>query len=307
MKREHRHDLQTNELGKITERLTAFMEVHGNRLMIGVCIASLLASAIIYWVRTRRNNDVAAWRELAGAVAANNPDDFYDVWNGNKGTAVGLWARVHEGEARLGMGVEKLFRNLDAGTVDVKKAREAFQTAVDDRHTPPEIRERALLGLGRALESLSEPAEAVKAYESLVKEFKNSIYKDDAEERIAVLNKTGPEFYAWFSKFERPKPVDKSPHDPIGDETSDEEKARFEEYIKSGFGKSAGEDGAAPTIPDSDKPAGEPDESAPSKSDEKPDSQEGDDATPESKSMPESKAEPDDGKKPEPDPKPNES
>jgi hypothetical protein len=305
MKSEHRHELQTNELGKIAEKLTAFMEVHGNRLMIGVCVASLLASAVIYWVRTRRNSEAAAWRELAGALAVNRADDFYDVWNGNQGTSVGLWARVHEGESRLGNGTATLFRNLDTGIEEVKKARDAFQAVVDDRHSPPEVRERGLLGLGRALESLSEPSKAVKVYETLLKEFKNTIYKDDAEERIAVLNKSGPEFYAWFTKFERPKPVEKNPHDPIGDETTDEEKADLEKFLKSGS-KSAGDDGESPTLPDSGKPVKGPEETAPSKA-PKPDSSEEGDAGTESKSEPESKTEPDDAAQPKPESKPDES
>jgi hypothetical protein len=310
MKSEHRHDLQTNELGKIAERLTAFLEVHGNRLMIGVCVVSLLASAMIYWVRTRRNNEAAAWRELAGAVAANRADDFYDVWNGNQGTTVGQWARVHEGETRLANGVEQLFSNLDLGTEEVKKARAAFQAVVDERRSPREVRERGLLGLGRALESLSEPAEAVKVYETLVKEFKDSIYKNDAQERIDVLKKSGPEFYAWFTKFDRPKPIEKSPHDPFGDETSEEqnadlENADLEKFHKSGS-KSAADEGESPTLPDTDKPAKEPKETSPSKA-EQPDSEGDGDAGPGSKSESEPKSEPDNGEKPEPESKPDES
>jgi hypothetical protein len=297
MKSEHRHELQTNELGKITEKLTAFMEVHGNRLMIGVCVASLLASATIYWVRTRRNNEAAAWRELASAVASNDPDQFFDVWNAYPGTPTGLWARVHEGESRLGVGVQEQFRNLDKGNSDVEKARVAFQSIVDDRRSPPEIRERALLGLARSLESLSKPAEAIPVYETLVKEFKNSIYKDDAEERIASLKKSGKEFYAWFARFERPKPVEKVPHDQIGDDLSDEEKELWDKLDKSGARKSSSEEEPLElTIPDLTKSEKEPDEAAPSKTDE---SDGAGDKGAQSKSKPDDTKPPADGSKPD--------
>src|SRR5205823_7640856 len=102
MKSEHRHDLQTNELGKITEKLGSFMEVHGNRLMIGVCVVSLAASVAIYWFRTQRNADAAAWREMSTAIATGKAEDSFDVWVGHRGMRTGHWARVRAGESWLG-------------------------------------------------------------------------------------------------------------------------------------------------------------------------------------------------------------
>ena len=63
----------------------------------------------------------------------------------------------------------------------------------------------------------------LKVYESLVKEFPDSIYKQDAEDRIAVLSKgSGQEFYAWFAKYQRPKTDDKRPHDKTADDLIDD-------------------------------------------------------------------------------------
>jgi hypothetical protein len=262
MKSEHRHDLQTNELGKITEKLGSFMEVHGNRLMIGVCVISLAASVAIYWVRTQRNADAAAWREMSTAIATGKAEDFYDVWVEHKGTPTGLWARVHEGESWLGQGVQELFRNVELGTEHLKKARDAFRTVVDDRHAPAEVRERGLIGLGRSLESLSDGSEtdALKAYESLVKEFPDSIYKQNAEERIAVLSKgSGQEFYAWFAKYPRPKTADKRPHDRTGDDLSDDDDfiKKLESISKPG-GRKASDDAESLDLTDDKPDSGEP-------------------------------------------------
>lgn len=259
MKSEHRHELQTNELGKFTEKLGTFLEGHGNSLMIGICTVSIVASGIIYWVKTQNSKESVAWRDLASAMANNKPEDFKEVWESHKGTTTGLWARVHEGESRLALGVETLFRNADTGLDEVKKTREAFQTVVDDRSAPAEIRERALIGLGRALESMSEPGDAVKTYQTLLKEFPGSLYKKDAEERVAVLTKgSGQEFYAWFAKFPRKKEADKRPHD-FGSELEDD--AAIKEMIekhkaKEGKGakKGANDDIGSPTLPDDDAP-----------------------------------------------------
>ena len=317
MKSEHRHDLQTNELGKFTEKVGGFMEVHGNRLMIGVCVVSLAASGVIYWVRTQKNSEAAAWREVSTALATNKAEDFNDVWAEHKGTTTGLWARVHEGERRLGLGVQELFRNVEAGREELKKAQNAFQTVVDDRHAPAEVRERGLIGLGRTLESLSEgnEGEAVKTYEMLVKEFPESLYKNDAQERIVALNKgSGQEFYAWFAKYQRPKAIEKSPHDKFGAGLEEDTEKTIEEIKKlhriserSG-GKPADEDSESPELPETGKTKGqgeETDEAAPGVKDDKADKDEkaakkdseGD--QPEADSKPEAEPKPDPVSKPE--------
>src|SRR5262245_26115611 len=263
MKSEHRHELQTNELGKFTEKLGSFLEVHGNRLMIGICIASLVASGLIYWIRTQRNSEATAWRELSRAIASNDPQDLKDVWSAHTGTTAGHWARVREGERRLTIGVQRLFDNLEAGTEDVKKARDAFKNVVDDRKSPPEARERGLVGLGRAFESLSETTEAVKAYKSLASEFPNSIYKADVEQRIAVLEKgSGQEFYAWFAKYPRPKLSERRPHDKFGGGLDDdgpslpEQIEKLKSDIKSSGLKSSKDDVEAPALPDEEETDG---------------------------------------------------
>jgi len=268
MKSEHRHELQTNELGKFTEKMGSFLEVHGNRLMIAICVVSLAASGVIYWVRSARSTDAAAWRDLSQAMASNDAQNLKDVWNSHKGTAAGNWARVREGERWLSLGVQRLFDNLEAGTEDVKKASNAFRTVVDDRKAPPDARERALIGLGRALESLSEPTDAVKAYKSLVSEFPNSIYKADAEQRIAVLEKgKGQEFYAWFSKYPRPKLSERRPHDKIGDDLFDDgpslpqQLEKLKSDVKSSGLKRSGDDVEAPALPDEEELDGDRSES----------------------------------------------
>jgi hypothetical protein len=278
MKSEHRHDLQTNELGKITEKLGSFMEVHGNRLMIGVCVVSLAASVAIYWVRTQRNSDAAAWREMSTAIATGKAEDFYDVWVEHKGTPTGLWARVHEAESWLAQGVQDLFRNVELGTEHLKKARDAFQTVVDDRHAPAEVRERGLIGLGRALESLSDgnEADALKAYESLVKEYPDSVYKPDALDRIAVLSKgSGQEFYAWFAKYPRPKTADKRPHDRTGDDLIDEgfDTIRKLKSLSTPGGKNA-DDAESLELPGVDSPDSEPKPDSVPEPESKPDADE---------------------------------
>ncbi len=225
MKSEHRHDLQTNELGKYTEKAAVWIDVHGNRLMVGICLACLPLAGFIYWWRSNNNAQAAAWRDFSAAVNVNKAEDFHSVWQDHPGTVPAYWARVHEGERWLAEGIREMFSNVELGTTHLKKAQDAFQAVLDASKAPVELRDRALIGLGRTLESMSNGSEneAVNAYKSLVDKYPDSIYKKDAEERIAVLTAgDGQEFYAWFSKYARPKLPVKGPRDKsAGDDQED--------------------------------------------------------------------------------------
>ena len=257
MKSEHRHELQTNELGKVVERLGTFMEVHGNRLMIGVFVVGLAVAVALVWRKHENAKRSAAWQSFEIATRFNTPDEYQDVWTKYKGMPAGLWAKVHEGERRLDLGVQSMFRNVEKGASELEKSRDAFQAVLDDRNAPPEIRERALIGLGHALESLSSGSEgdAVKSYESLLKEFPDSIYKEDAQQRLAGLKREGETFYTWFSKYPRPKLAEKLPHDKGGAASEDELKKQFEELsseLKSRLRKGDA-DNESLELPDSDQ------------------------------------------------------
>jgi hypothetical protein len=78
------------------------------------------------------------------------------------------------------------------------------------------VRERALFGLARAEESLSDGTTqaAQKVYQRLLERFPDSFFKDKAERRLRELSSGGSaEFYQWFAKFDRPKPKDQQPRD----------------------------------------------------------------------------------------------
>jgi hypothetical protein len=236
MKSEHRHDLQTNELGKFAEKAAIYIDRHGNRLMIGICVAALALSGGIFWWRTESGNKLAAWSDLSTAISTGKPELLHDVWSDHPGTLPAMWAKVHEGETLLGRGVEAIFRNVETGSEDLKKSRAAFQMVIDERKAPPDVRERALIGLGRALESMSDGSEdeAIKAYETLVKEFPKSRFKADAEARIEILKSgRGQEFYAWFAKYPRPKFAEKLPRDLTGDDLDEDSMSNLQDILDS--------------------------------------------------------------------------
>lgn len=216
MKSEHRHELQTNELGRYADQITSFFQVHGNKVMMWVCAGSLVLAAGIYWYRSSNVTESSAWSQFS---TARNADEYADVWNNYKSSNAAPWARLREADSRLSNGIQLAFTNLETAQSELKKAKEAYQSLVDGRGAPAQIREKALYNLARCLETLSDGNEtdAVRTYEQFVKEYPESIFRADAEKRITVLNSgSGQEFYSWFAKFPRPKakdvrPLDKGP------------------------------------------------------------------------------------------------
>jgi hypothetical protein len=296
MKSEHRHDLQTNELGKIAQKVGHFFELHGNRFLIGLCAVSLLSVIAIMTINSKKSRNASAWRDLADAESTQRPDDFARVWENNPDSAAAPWARLQEGERRLDEGTQLMFTDTEAGLNQLNKALAAFQLILDRGSVPSEVRERALFGKASTLEAMCDgnTGDAVKAYEALLADFPASIFAPDANSRLKRLKSgSGQEFYSWFAKYERPKPAEKLPRDDLlkkghgGDSLEgDSENLNDVEF---------GGDSKLPLIlPKTKSAAGEPDEKPDTDSDSKP----------ESKPEPKSKSETEPEAKPEPKPEP---
>jgi hypothetical protein len=215
----HRHELQTNEMEKLARQAVPFFERYGNQIAIGICVVSVALSAWIYFGRTSYNNRASAWTNLGTATSSA---EFADVADRFPGTTAAPYARLLEADTLYAQGFKAMFSNREASLVDLKKAKDAYALLVSGGKVDPAVRERALFGLSRTQECLSngDLTEAVKSGEQLLKEFPESIFKAEVEEQLARLKSGGTqEFYAWFSKKD-PKPAPpKKPDDKVGGET----------------------------------------------------------------------------------------
>ncbi|MBI5759352.1 MAG: hypothetical protein HZA46_12610 [Planctomycetales bacterium] len=208
MDSKHRHELQTNDLGKLTDKVGQTLDKNANQILGVVCVASLILAGVIYWVRTTNAQQSAAWTDIASHRTA---DDLKEVAERYDGTSAAAWAKLQEGERRLAEGIPLMFTDRESGVKELGKAKGAFESLVNRTGVAAVVRERALFGLARCLESQSDGektlGDAIAKYESLVKEFPDSPHKEIAEKRVVLLKSDGAkEFYAWFSK-ENPKPL----------------------------------------------------------------------------------------------------
>lgn len=208
MKSEHRHELAENDLGKILNRWLQKIEPHSNKILLAALALTVVIVAVVYGMKSASVGKSAGFTELAKASTAaefqNVADDFPD-------SLVGTWARLRSAEEFLDEGIRLSITNRSGSDDSLNNAREAFDKVLKSKSVPPEVREKALYGMGVCLESLSDgdTTAAVDVYETLLREFPETRFKYLAEGRIAALKTSrAQQFYAWFRQ-QNPKPEDR--------------------------------------------------------------------------------------------------
>ena len=216
MKSEHRHELQTNDLGKLMVQAEPFVEKYGVKVLVTIGVVFVLVVIFVAWNSHQTSQQSEGWTRLA---AANSTEDFENVAEDFAGTEVADWALVQAAESHLQSGIRSSFTDRSAGDRELKEAKEGFQQLLDASSTPPEIRERALFGMARVEESTSDGdlKTAIDLYKKLIQDYPNSVYRKLAEQRVkpatgakvAALDEEGTKnFYKWFHE-QDPKPGDR--------------------------------------------------------------------------------------------------
>lgn len=204
-----------NALPSTQSPLVKWLDQYGNAATIVACVA-MIGGAIWYsYSRTSTSRREAAWAQYNQARTAEDFGNIADVF---PNTEVGVWARLSEGERLLESASSLMFTDRAAALGDLKKSEEAFRKVLGMSAAPVGTRERAAWGLAQVTETQSDgdTTKAIEAYQALLREFPQSIYKAAAEERIEALKSPeAREFYAWFHK-EQPKPADRAkPNDGL--------------------------------------------------------------------------------------------
>jgi hypothetical protein len=224
------------------------LEPYSNHLMIGIVVATLLAVAAIYLVRSSSATTEAGWSEMASARTA---DGFLEIADRHPDSSAADWAKLQAARLSYSNGIETSLTDRKSSDESLKQAKDLYNDLVK-KNTAPELREEALKGLALTLEATSggDVDEAVKAYEQFVKEFPESAFRDYAAYRVEELKKPeAGEFYAWFrtqnpKPAERPLPSDGKP--PIEGAVTPPKLPEFDQKTDSDPPKA---DTAAPALP----------------------------------------------------------
>lgn len=212
MKSEERHQLRTNDLSVVTTKTVSFLEHHLEAVIAAACAVVVLIALAVWWSQSSVSNNSAGWTMLDSATSA---DELGTVADRFKGKLPGQWAQLKMLEQDLQIALPQMFTNRELALAGLKTALEGFEKLAADKTAPATIKERSLWGIAQCMEATCDgnTSKVVEAFNRLLAEYPETIFKSVAEERVANLKKPEAEsFFAWFSK-ENPKPVDARPED----------------------------------------------------------------------------------------------
>lgn len=204
---QHQRDLKTNELEKLAAQAAPVIEKYKEAIIYSICALMLAFSAWYYMTQTSQTANSAGWSKL---ISADDVDEYGTVASQHKGEAPGQWALLNEATILLNQGIRGSFTDREGAVSDLTAAEEKYRELLNQKGLPDSLEERALFGLARCLETLSgkETDDAIKAYQTFLDRFPDSIYKPVVEEQIEALSEEdGKKFYAWFQS-QNPKPSD---------------------------------------------------------------------------------------------------
>ena len=210
MKTERRHELKTNELADWLGKSMVRVE---ENYKVGLAIVVVVVLIVAVWAYLR--NSAAqkmqeSWTAFQRASTQSNINELTDVASRYGDLPAGACARLILGDTQLRAGTDQLFADRADGNDQLRRALDNYQLVIDSSaNLTPIVKQRALLGLARAAESLNDLPRAREAYQQLAdtNRWPQAYYSKEAQIRLDALSRTSTkEFYDWFAKQE-PRPA----------------------------------------------------------------------------------------------------
>jgi len=209
-----------NDFAALIAPIRPYVDQYGAKVILGLAAVLIVAAGWIYFTKSAKAEKARGWDKLLKTNNSTAPEDFGDIAEDNPGTSAAEWAILRQAEGFLKRGVQSAFSNRKQSAASFEKAHKALNRLLNKTGTSVLVRERALYTMAMLTESESgaDTADAIKAYEQLKSEFKDSVYTEQADARIEALKDPKvQQFYGWFRK-QNPSIADPLgvPHDPIG-------------------------------------------------------------------------------------------
>lgn len=202
MKSKRRHDLETNELAK---RLAVWGErVKPYSKFITVTIAAAAVVLVVWLVASRI---AAAQRQRAWDVyvyAMTSADSDYgalrEAAEEHEGTAMGEWASITWADAELRLATRDYFQTDSDAQEHLDNAMDAYRRLIDESDDE-EIKNRARLGMARALETDGKVKEAIEFYAAVEGPF--ALFADQRAKQLA--SPAAYDAIQWLATAEMPR------------------------------------------------------------------------------------------------------
>ncbi len=222
MKSERRHELQTNTLA---DNLGHTIEKHGDRIkLFGAAAIALvvLVFLVLFITGQQTTRQARHWTQYFAAISSSDPQTGLEIADGyfdeNKleETPASHWTSQALADFQLGRGTMDRFRDKETADKQLENAKKNFSKIADSTKASTFLRTRAAFGLAQVHESLCEPDEAKKKYQSVIKlageESAIGKASETAIKRIDKLQAQG--WFVWFKDKELTPPEPVNPNLP---------------------------------------------------------------------------------------------
>lgn len=213
----NRKEVDDNELvGAMADHLDTIRQ-QMPKIIVGIVALIVVVFGIRYYLSSRdaakeaKSKNVvlfAAEQSAAGSVSTLDKqiEDFPD-------DTASKWAYLMKADSQLAQGLNRIFRDRTTGMESVNNAIKNFEKAATSAgEKNDKLKQRALYGWARGLESIGEFDKAAAKYEEIVTDFEDSAFAKLAEIGIKRVNSPdNREFFVAFTKrendvFTRPAP-----------------------------------------------------------------------------------------------------
>lgn len=205
MKTERRHDLETNDLARITAEWIEKLKPHASTIFGSAIVVFGLLILISYWGSGSNFREQGAWDKFAKAYLTQGSDQIglQEVATDEAfvGSPMQDWAQVTWADQQTAQASGFYFTERDSADELLTSAAAIYEGLIDTTKSE-EIRNRSRYGLGRVYELQNRLDEAITQYDSVA-----GTLQMLAENRSEELAKPETkESYEWLSKVKISKP-----------------------------------------------------------------------------------------------------
>ncbi len=205
MAAKNRKEIDDNELvGAVTDHLDSIRQ-QMPKIITGIVALIVVVFGIRYYLSSRdaakeaKSKNVvlfASEQSAAGSVSTLDEqiEDFPDDISSK-------WAYLMKADSQLAQGLNRIFRDKTTGMESVKNAITNFEKAADKAGEDKKLKQRALYGWARGLESIGKFDEAAAKYQEIVSNFEDSAFAKLS--KIGVERVNSPENREFFVAFEK--------------------------------------------------------------------------------------------------------
>jgi len=207
MKSERRHELQTNYLADHLGTAVSSGKSYATWLVGGIIAAAVLAMGYGLYSSQVAQSNSQAWGDYYFNIGSGDAEVFQQVAKDHPQTSAASWAEQAWADHQLMVGLDQIYNNRSEAEKSIQAAIDVYEKILASAYEP-ELRNRAAIGLGQALESIGKLDDAARHYQQVAGSGAGA-FANMATNRLAwIKSGEGKSFYEWFAT------VRKAPEQP---------------------------------------------------------------------------------------------